>query len=188
MSSELTYSTVHKKLLCYQRLFSWYSLTGEKRPLPWVVNGFHLTARHSLEQRYLKRMLFALFTDPIFLCICLQNFRLFYFSKRRDMIAGLPIGHEKSLIYQIAVLIARKVKIVPSSPLVVAVSPLNVLISDQVESCQRINQKAVKMEQELFDNDDKLKELEEQAGLLQSGNLGKHPIQAVPFKDGRLVD
>ena len=41
------------------------------------------------------------------------------------------------------------------------VSPLNVLISDQLESCQRLKLKAVKMEQELFDNDDKLTELEE---------------------------
>ena len=38
---------------------------------------------------------------------------------------------------------------------------LNALISDQLESCQRLKLKAVKMEQELFDNDDKLTELEE---------------------------
>ena len=56
-------------------------------------------------------------------------------------------------------LVARtgKVKILPSNALVVVVS----LISDQLESCQRLNLKAVKMEQELFDNDDKLTELEE---------------------------
>ena len=41
------------------------------------------------------------------------------------------------------------------------VSPLNALISDQLESCQRLKLKAVKMEQELFDNDDNLTELEE---------------------------
>ena len=45
--------------------------------------------------------------------------------------------------------------------LVVVVSPLNALISDQLESCQRLKLKAVKMEQELFDNDDKLTEGEE---------------------------
>ena len=32
---------------------------------------------------------------------------------------------------------------------------------DQLESCQRLKLKAVKMEQELLDNDNKLKELEE---------------------------
>ena len=58
-------------------------------------------------------------------------------------------------------LVARKVKILPSNPLVVAVSLLNELISDQVESCQRLKLKAVEMEQELFDNDNTLKELEE---------------------------
>ena len=42
-----------------------------------------------------------------------------------------------------------------------AVSPLNALISDQVESFQRLKLKAVEMEQELFDNDDTLKEVEE---------------------------
>ena len=33
--------------------------------------------------------------------------------------------------------------------------------TDHLESCQRLKLKAVKMEQELFDNDDKLTELEE---------------------------
>ena len=43
----------------------------------------------------------------------------------------------------------------------VVVSALNALISDQLESCQRLKLKAVKIKQELFDNDDKLTELEE---------------------------
>ena len=47
-----------------------------------------------------------------------------------------------------------------SNPFVVAVSPLKALISDQLESCQTLKFKAVKMKMELFDNDDKLKELE----------------------------
>ena len=51
----------------------------------------------------------------------------------------------------------EKVKILPSKALVVVVA----LISDQLESWQRLKLKAVKMEQELFDNDDKLMELEE---------------------------
>ena len=46
------------------------------------------------------------------------------------------------------------------------------------------------MEQELFDSDDKLKELEgaDRSALLQSGNLGKHPIPVVLFEDGPSVD
>ena len=77
---------------------------------------------------------------------------LFHFLNGRDTFACLPTGHGKTLIYQIAVLIARtgKVPIPPSNPLVVVVSPLNALISDQLESCQRLKLKAVKMEQELF--------------------------------------
>ena len=58
-------------------------------------------------------------------------------------------------------LFERKVEILPSNPLVVVVSPLNALISDQLESCQRLKLKVVEMERELFDNDDTLKELEE---------------------------
>ena len=65
----------------------------------------------------------------------------------------------RSLIFHTAVLVARKVKILPSNPLVVVVSPLNALIADQRESCQRLKLKSVEMEQELFDNDDTLKEL-----------------------------
>ena len=75
----------------------------------------------------------------------------------------MPTGHGKTLIYQIAVLVAGtgKVKILPSNAVVVVVSPLNALISDQLEYCQRLKLKAVKMEQELFDSDDKLTKLEE---------------------------
>ena len=39
------------------------------------------------------------------------------------------------------------------------VSPLNALLADQRESCQRLKLKAVEMVRELFDNDDTLKEL-----------------------------
>ena len=39
------------------------------------------------------------------------------------------------------------------------VSPLNALIDDQRESCQRFKLRTVEMERELFDNDDTLKEL-----------------------------
>ena len=85
---------------------------------------------------------------------------LYHFLNGRDTFACLPTGHGKTLSNQIAVLVARtgKVKILASNALVVVVSPLNALISDQLESCQRLKLKAVKMEQELFDNDDKLPE------------------------------
>ena len=73
----------------------------------------------------------------------------------------LATGDEKTLIYHTAVLVARKVKILPSNPLVVVVSPLNVLIADKRESCQRLKLKAVEMERELFDNNDTLKELKD---------------------------
>ena len=82
-----------------------------------------------------------------------------FFLNRRDTFVCLATGDEKTLIYHTAVLVARKVKILPSNSLVVVVSPLNALIADQRESCQRLKLKAVEMERELFDNDDTLKEL-----------------------------
>jgi len=67
-----------------------------------------------------------------------------------------PNGHGKILIYQIAVLVARTVKLksLPLSPFVVVVLPLKALISDQHEFCGRLKLKAVKIKSELFDNHD----------------------------------
>ena len=84
---------------------------------------------------------------------------LFHFLNRPDTFVCLATGDEKTLIYHTAVFVARKVKILPSISLVVVVSPLNALIADQRESCQRLKLKAVEIERELFDNDDTLKEL-----------------------------
>ena len=71
----------------------------------------------------------------------------------------LATGDEKPLMYHTAVFVALKMKILPSNPLDVVVSPLNALIGDRRECCQRLKLKAVEMERELFDNDDTLKEL-----------------------------
>ena len=74
-------------------------------------------------------------------------------------------------------------------PLVVVVSPLNALISDQLESCQRLKLKAVKMEQELFGNDDKRTELD-QAEVVYCSPETLENIQSKQFlvkMDDRLV-
>ena len=91
---------------------------------------------------------------------------LFHFLNRRDTFVCLAIGDVKTLIFYTAVLVARKVKILPSNPLVVVASPLNALIADQRESCQRLKLKAVEMERELFDNDDTLNKLKNAELLL----------------------
>ena len=93
----------------------------------------------------------------------------FHFLNRRDTFVCLATGDEKTLIYHTAVLVARKVKMLPSNSLVVVVSPLNALTADQRhESCQRLKLKAVEMERELFDNDDSLKELKNVEVLYRS--------------------
>ena len=80
----------------------------------------------------------------------------------------LATGDEKTLIFHsdTAVLVARKLKILSSNPLVMVVSPLNALIADQHESCQRLKLKAVEIERELFDDDDTLNELKNAEVLL----------------------
>ena len=89
----------------------------------------------------------------------------------------LATGDEETLINHTAVLVARKVKILPSNPLVVVVSPLNTLIDDQRESCQRLKLKVVEMVRELLDNDDTLRELKNAEVLYCSPEtlIGKHP-------------
>ena len=52
---------------------------------------------------------------------------LFHFLNRWDTFVCLATANEKTLIYHTAVLVARKVKILPSNSLVVVVSPLNAL-------------------------------------------------------------
>ena len=112
-------------------------------------------------------------------------------------------------IYHTAVLVARKVKILPCNPLVVVVSPLNALISDQPESCQRLKLKAVEISgsrstivslaavcvtrlkaaaRETIRQRRFTEGARSRSALLQSGTLGKHPIQVVLFNDGRSVD
>ena len=85
------------------------------------------------------------------------------FLNRQDTFACLSKGHRKPLFSvstRFRHIVARtgKLRILPSNPFLVVVSPLKVLISDQLESCQTLKLKAVKMKLEQFDNDDKLKE------------------------------
>ena len=114
---------------------------------------------------------------------------LFHFLNRRDTFVCFANGDEKTLIYHTAVHVARKVKILPSNPLVLVVSPLNALVDDQRESCQRLKLKAVEMvmgavrQRRYTEGAQKCR-----SALLQSGNLGKHPIQVLLFKDGQSVD
>ena len=112
---------------------------------------------------------------------------LFHFLNRRDTLCAwrsAGSGDEKTLIYHTAVLVARKVKILPSNPLVVVVSPLNALIADQRESCQRPKLKAVEMELELFDNDDTLNELKNAEVLYCSPET----LENILFKEGHSVE
>ena len=108
---------------------------------------------------------------------------LFPFLNRRDTFVCLATGDEKTLIYHTAVLVARKVKILPSNSLVEVVSPLNAR-----ESCQRLKLKAVEMERELFDNNDTLKELKNAEVLYCSPETLENIRSKKDNKDGQSVD
>ena len=66
-----------------------------------------------------------------------------------DTFVSLPTGHGKSLIFQLAVPLAKKMfelgkqgtteypRKVPSHPIILNIAPLNSLISDQIESCRK---------------------------------------------------
>ena len=83
----------------------------------------------------------------------LQRKVILGFLKGRDMLACLPTGYGKSLIYQLAARVAAELStvynykdILSTEPVVLVVSPLNALIKDQLSSCEKLGINATKME------------------------------------------
>ena len=74
-----------------------------------------------------------------------QRQALLHFSKGHDTMAVLPTGHGKSLIYQMAVLLAEEMKM-KYQPIMVVVSPLKSLIADPIRECERFGLSSCKLE------------------------------------------
>ena len=70
-----------------------------------------------------------------------QEDLLLHFLNDNDTIGVLPTGYGKSIVFQIAPKVFKKICSV-SSPLVIVVSPINALIEDQIASCKAMNIKA----------------------------------------------
>ena len=70
-----------------------------------------------------------------------------------DTFVSLPTGHGKSLIYQLAIPLAKELRkysglfSLPISPILLVVSPLNALIDDQIRSCEVFGLTCVKLEE-----------------------------------------
>ena len=66
----------------------------------------------------------------------------------------MPTGHGKSLIYQLAIPVVKKLShdnnfkdnYFPNSPLLLVVSPLQALVSDQIKSCEGLGLSCAKLE------------------------------------------
>ena len=66
------------------------------------------------------------------------------FCKGQDTLAVLPTGHGKSLIFEMAVLIAREMK--RDQPILVVISPLKSLIADQIREFERYELSSITLE------------------------------------------
>ena len=71
------------------------------------------------------------------------------FVSGQDTFACLPTGHGKSLIYQLSVFVVAELKSL-AEPVVLVVSPLKSLISDQIMECKNFSLKACHLEASLI--------------------------------------
>lgn len=71
-----------------------------------------------------------------------------------DALVSLLTGYGRSLIYQICPVVAKELsnleKQVPSEPIPFVVSPMNSLVSDQTNWCERMGMKACKVDMEMI--------------------------------------
>lgn len=86
----------------------------------------------------------------------IEGIRSFFLGN--DTFVSLPTGHGKSLIFQLAVPLAKKMfelgkhgtteypRKVPSHPIILVIAPLNSLISDQIDSCKEKQMSACKLD------------------------------------------
>lgn len=69
---------------------------------------------------------------------------LFHFLNKNDFMGVLPTNFSKSIIYQLALNVARTINTVLISVTIIVVSPINDLISDQIKSCKNVGLGAMK--------------------------------------------
>ena len=55
-----------------------------------------------------------------------------------DTFVSLPTGHGKSLIYHLALSVSKHLGLLSEVPIVLVISPLNVLIDDQIASVTKL--------------------------------------------------
>ena len=83
-----------------------------------------------------------------------QSAALKSFAFGTDTFVSLPTGHGKSIIYQLAIPLAKELRkhselwfSLPVHPMLLVVSPLTALIEDQIRSCEVLGLKCAKLEE-----------------------------------------
>ena len=84
----------------------------------------------------------------------IQKKVIFSFLRNHDTFACLPTGYGKSLIFQLAVRVAAELSstykdLLSPHPIILVLSPLNVLVKDQIALCVRLGIRASKIDDEL---------------------------------------
>ena len=75
-----------------------------------------------------------------------QSKALFHVLNGEDTFVSLPTGHGKSLIYQLAPSVSKHLGLLSEVPIVLVISPLNVLIDDQIASVTKLGITACKLD------------------------------------------
>ena len=75
-----------------------------------------------------------------------QSKALFHVLNGEDTFVSLPTGHGKSLIYQLAPSVSKHLGPLSEVPIVLVISPLNVLIDDQIASVTKLGITACKLD------------------------------------------
>jgi superfamily II DNA helicase RecQ len=105
-----------------------------------IYNKLKMAAKDVLEREAFNKALKDV--CPLFNIVCLykkQQDALFNFLCGRDTFVNLPTGYGKSVIFQMAPLVASRLSNFSDESIIIVISPLVALMKDQVSYLSKIN-------------------------------------------------